>query len=368
MERIMFVNPRVFRFSQFVSAALLALSLHPLSATAQEWFIKDLGTLGGDYSVATDINNMGQVLGYSLLPPRPSPILDGGLGSFDNAFLTDPNGGHMNGLGELGELGSRGLGVNDQGQAVGISPLFGDIPGGFVTGPNGQPMSELRGFLTPTDINNHGQVAGRDDNNGFAFITAPNSTALIHIDTDDGIGAFESATAINDDGLVTLDSGFVWTQTGGRQSIAPGVSSAVDVNNLGQVIGLANGTAFITAPGVGELTLLDTLGGSFSLATGLNNLGQVVGHSMTVDGTLNAFVTLGDALINLETLPDIMDAGWSNLTVAAINDAGQIAGTGLINGKQRAFFLAPVPEPTTYAMLLSGLALLIYARRRKLPT
>lgn len=363
----MFVTPRrVFRFSQFISAALLALSLHPLSATAQEWLIKDLGTLGGDYSVATDINNLGQVLGYSLLAPRPSPILGGGLGSFENAFLTDSDGGLMNGLGELGELGSRGLGVNDLGQAVGTSPLLGDIPGGFITGPDGQPMSELRGFVTPTDINNQGQVAGRDDNSGFAFITAPNSTTLIRIDTEDGIGTFESATAINDSGLVTLDSGFVWTQAGGRQSIAPGVTNAVDVNNLGQVVGLVNGTAFITAPGVGMLTLLDTLGGAYSIATGLNNLGQVVGHSMTVDGTLNAFVTLGDALINLETLPDIIDSGWSNLTVAAINDAGQIAGTGLINGKQRAFFLTPVPEPTTYAMLVAGLALLLYVRRRKL--
>ena len=201
-------------------------------------------------------------------------------------------------------------------------------------------------------------------------ITASNSNTLIVINTPDGAPTFESATAINDSGLVTLDSGDVWSQAGGRQVIAPGVNSAVGVNNAGQVIGLINNKAFITAPNVGALTLLGTLGGDFSIATGINNSGQVVGLSATADGQTHAFVTgvNGTSLTDLETLHSVMSAGWSNLTVAAINDNGQIAGTGIINGKQRAFFLSPIPEPATYALMLAGFGLLAFvqARRRRL--
>jgi hypothetical protein len=61
-----------------------------------------------------------------------------------------------------------------------------------------------------------------------------------------------------------------------------------------------------------------------------------------------------------------MDAGWSNIRVAAINDLGQIAGTGNHNGIRRPFLLSPVPEPETYVMMLTGLCVLGFIHRRRL--
>ena len=52
--------------------------------------------------------------------------------------------------------------------------------------------------------------------------------------------------------------------------------------------------------------------------------------------------------------------------VSDINNLGQISGTGTINGATRAFLLTPVPEPETYAMMLAGLSVLGFMRRRKI--
>ena len=48
-----------------------------------------------------------------------------------------------------------------------------------------------------------------------------------------------------------------------------------------------------------------------------------------------------------------------------INNAGQIVGSGFINGKERAYLITPVPEPETYALMVAGLGLLGFMLRRR---
>jgi probable HAF family extracellular repeat protein len=46
-------------------------------------------------------------------------------------------------------------------------------------------------------------------------------------------------------------------------------------------------------------------------------------------------------LIDLSTLPEVQGAGWWLTKASAINNAGQIVGTGWLNGEQRTFLLSP---------------------------
>ena len=49
-----------------------------------------------------------------------------------------------------------------------------------------------------------------------------------------------------------------------------------------------------------------------------------------------------------------------------LNDLGQIAiGATLTNGQHTLFVLTPIPEPSTYALMLSGLGVLAWIARRQ---
>jgi probable HAF family extracellular repeat protein len=115
------------------------------------------GTLGGDYSRAYGINDMGQVVGQAATAI---------YGQY-HAFITGPDGAGMTDLGTLGGAESRAFGINDMGQVVGYSYTGGQTHA-FITGPDGVGMTDLGSVVNlPTNftdfsanaINNHGQLA-----------------------------------------------------------------------------------------------------------------------------------------------------------------------------------------------------------------
>ena len=72
-----------------------------------------------------------------------------------------------------------------------------------------------------------------------------------------------------------------------------------------------------------SITDLGTLGGQESHAYGINDLGQVVGRSLTEDGEKHAFIW--DRINGMQDLdPDTR----FNLTARKINNSGQVVGTG----------------------------------------
>jgi probable HAF family extracellular repeat protein/autotransporter-associated beta strand protein len=93
--------------------------------------------------------------------------------------------------------------------------------------------------------------------------------------------------------------------------LGTGSSSAVDVNNKGQVIGQGPGGAFIYSYSSGTATYLSD---TSAIAHGINNSGQVVGEA---SGT--AFLYSGGTMSSL---------GSDTRAAYGINDSGQIVGYG----------------------------------------
>src|SRR6266446_5446719 len=196
------------------------------AASAVDWTIQDLGTLGGIESEAFAINNRGQVVGVSSFGDTRfrAFLYDGSVmrnlgslvgGTFsssgasainirgqvvgggsisDNAFSND---GHAilfdsTGVHDLGTLGgwccSAANGINASGQVVGESYLSGNIGSRafLYDGTGTRDLGTLGGTHTQaTGINASGQVVGygeiSGDNNTHAFFH--NGTAMLDLGT-----------------------------------------------------------------------------------------------------------------------------------------------------------------------------------------
>jgi probable HAF family extracellular repeat protein len=153
-------------------------------------------------------------------------------------------------------------------------------------------------------------------------------------------------------------------------------SAARSINDLGQVVGYLGvdslpgnpGELYPTAAflyGNGEMHMLGGLSPDWSsLAADINNLGQVVG-SAGLDGDSHAFMYENGQMIDLNTLIDPA-SGWTITGAEAINDVQQIAANACRAGVCQAVRLdlvSAVPEPPVFALLAAGLALGL-ARRK----
>lgn len=316
----------------------------------KRYFITDLGTLGGTQSFAYAVNDFGEVVGLS--------STSGDVSS--HAFLY--SNGRMTDLYPLNSQSLQTVGptsINNAGQvASGLIVNGVYVPAIFDSRTGGLSIINSLGGVTPygfngvgTSINNIGSVVGYsyiDSINRHAFFYSNNETFDIG-----SFGGYSAALAMNDvgvivgfasDSLTGVAHAFVHAN-GVMENIHPTTESyARDINNKNEVVGeflTADGTAFHAfLYSQGNFTDLGLAGSAETVAFAINDQSQVVGSTWTPNGQW-AFLYDRGRLVQLNTLIQ-QGRGWELLWAFDINNQGQIAGYGLLNGRFRAFLLTPV--------------------------
>ena len=224
---------------------------------------------------------------------------------------------------------SLACGINNQGDVVGITDF---VPTKKVKGGSG------KSFFPHVFLYTHGQKQ------------------MIDL----GDAGVSGTAAINSSGQIACelgDSATLWT-AGSQMPIAPPSGfynvSAEGISDNSSIVGSMTASAtsgggshaFIWSRGY---TLdIGTLGGRNSVAFGVNAINQVVGTASTrsasvksPDGPQHAFLWQHGRMTDLNSLTTGA-SGWVLESANAINNFGQIAGHGTLNGEGHAFLLTPV--------------------------
>jgi probable HAF family extracellular repeat protein len=317
--------------------------------------ITNLGTLPGtNSSVATAISANGLVAGISY----------------------NSSDGHFN-----------GAGVNPPGfeYSYGYQPSPSDVvPQSFLY--NAGQMSPVNSFGgLALSVNNSGQVVGGaylGINNSGQYVGAGQGTLNANGTSGPVTGTPIDARAINDAGVLAGTIGALppsgeyvshaaVSMNGQVTDLSKGEvdpsynAQAIAIDQHGDVIITVGNPvpfeAFVYLASTGTTTVVSPL------SVALNDKGQVV----TTDGMLYSIAPWGSGTPQslLSLIP--ANSGWTSLSATAINDAGQIVGSGVIDGQTRAFLMTPdgvnAPEPGALAIwgmmgIVAGYYLLRYRR------
>jgi probable HAF family extracellular repeat protein len=219
--------------------------------------MRDLGTLGGSQSFASDINSTDKVVGSSNTNDFNQP---------ERAFLY--SGGVMRDLGTLGGSQSRAIGINDADKVVGSSDTSDAAVHAFLySGGVMRDLGTLGGSRSAANgINNTDKVVGfslmSDDAAGHAFLYS---------------------------GGVMRDLGTL----GGSDS------NAFDISDADKVVGISSTSdaftyhAFLYSDGVmRDLNSLIPANSGWTLtsAEAINGNGNIVGYGYNPDGQQHAFL------------------------------------------------------------------------------
>jgi probable HAF family extracellular repeat protein len=296
--------------------------------------IKDLGTLGGNESVALDASERGRIVGFSA-NAVPDPASMFGFATQTRPFLYER--GVMRDLDTLGGTDGAAFLTNERGQITGqfyvqgtttIDSIFWDEDGtatdiGSLGGTNSNCMQQACG---PYWINNRGQVVGNSTLAGEA----------VHH------GFLWDRGTLTDLGTLGGDS-----------------SDANSINDSGVAVGRADVPGSLTHHGIlwtprhGVMTATDlgVIGGdACSTAYSINSGGQIVGDAgICFVGGRAWLWEDGGPMVDLNTLA-LPGSGLHLQDARLINDRGEIVCTGVLpGGNLHAVLLIPVDEDESAA-------------------
>ena len=299
--------------------------------------IKDLGTLGGNFSQAFGTNSRGLVVGVAAntIPDPFAQIMEFlPAATQARAFLWQD--GSMRDLGTLGSGNDADAqGVNERGQVVGYS--FTGASANAATGiPTVHPFLWENG--TMLDL---GSLGGTIANSGSILFSNGPTPAI----NNRGQVAGTSTLAGDQNWHPFLWDGSVLQDLG---TLGGANGEAFWISNSGLVVGRgdfspdsANHHAFLWKKGV--MTDLGVLAPCLnSTANAVNSAGQVVGDTGDCPGDGHPFLSEhGQPMIDLNTL--VLPGSDLTLTAATfINDRGEIVGAGVLaSGEGRAVLLVP---------------------------
>ena len=319
--------------------------------------VTNLGTLGS-VSAAYGLNDLGQVVGTF----RTS-------NGKQHAFFWDETNG-MQSLTPSGNVNSHAYGINNLGQVAGnVGYRWNKYPNEYRQGflwdkTNCIPIPDARFAL---DINDIGQIVGQSPEGGVLWNSLKDNDLL---DLRKTVGLY-NASSINNVGQIIgpcrcrkklcIAEYCFWDSKKGTPNKSDAIALgflggkytwAFGMNDLGQVVGesslkvdsqyprrafIWDRTQGMRRPG----TLDSTSDGDESRANDINNAGQVVGY---IDDLHSSNAFLWDEKNGMQNLNNLIDpnSGWHLQTANGINDKGWIVGQGKFNRKTRAFLLKPI--------------------------
>lgn len=293
------------------------------ASAAIRYRLVDLGTLGGDSSFATAMNDRGAVVGRA-------QTADGTYHGF---------------LWRRGKLTDLGLfspsDINNHGQVVGTR----DDADGAYRWSRGR-LSPLAGLSFPIAINDRGRVVGLTPVAGGPDRPALWTRGTVRALPLDSVSDLNNRAQVSG-GRVSAPDGFhasVWRR--GRVmdlgAAAFNRSNTYRINNRGWVIGWTFSAAQDERGALwrnGRRTDLGTLGGDVTHPVAINDRGAILVTSQVSDGTQHP------ALWRRGTLTDLAGSGIDvNGDVVDYNNRGQIAGAIRQDGGAHAVVYHPITQ------------------------
>lgn len=361
---------------------LLALLLCGAASAVQADPLPDppryaLTVVGGAGSVAYDVNIAGDVVG------------DVTVGGGNRGFLYAGGALVDIGTGTGTGTWSSARHVNDVGQVVGTVGDDSGSAGFLYSGGSLGVLDGSRSAYGINNSGTITGVFGVVGSDGFAYSHAYSYAGGVYTDAGTLIEEAGSyGYAINNSGAITgaaewarganWPTNVILYQDGVLSDLgafAGPWAYGYSINDLGHVVG--SGTieniggdlyprrALLYADGIMH-NLGSLMADAYSTAYDINNLGQVVGVADTAGG-MHGFLYEDGAMVDLNTLIDPA-SGWTIRDAQAINDIQQIAGTacqGELCYAVRLDLVSQVPEPANWAMCGIGFSVLALAARRR---